>query len=129
LNSSVSLVLVTFRDLFQSLHKADNPLGRKYQDSSAVVRLSEKDFCDLGLEEGGNVRITNGNDEVIVVAKMDEGISSGFAYIPKGPYANRVIVYDPDAGWPNFKHTNIICLPTDDEVLSLAGLYEEMKEG
>lgn len=124
MNSSILLTLITCRDIFQTIYKSEDPLGQKYQDSAAIIWISNKDFAKTGLKDEGRVKLRNGNGEVVVLAKKDHRIPSGVGFMPIGPYANRLVGYNSITGWPSFKFERIVCEPTDEKILSVTELLE-----
>jgi len=116
------LKVFTVRDVFQYASKHS---GSGYEERSAVIRLSPQDIQALGIKEGAAVRVKNPVGEVVVRVKQDPSCPPGYGHMPLGPYANRLITYDPEASpLPPFKGFEVTVTPCSEPVTKLESLLE-----
>lgn len=114
------IIIVTYRDVFQSVAKQKGISSSDYQDRSAIVHMSSSDMKVLGIVDDAPVRLRTSLGEVVVRAKSDPGCRQGFGFMPASPYSNELTSYDPAKGrLPNFKRIEVVVTPTDQEVNSL----------
>jgi len=102
--SEITLVVVTYRDVFQWAAKHQGESADDFQERSAIVKLSPEDMRALGTTSGRAVKLRSRAGEVVVRAEVDTGCRSGFAFMPVSPYASRLVSYDAArCNLPNFK--------------------------
>lgn len=86
------LKLITGRTLNQGRGMMTGKFGRYYRGNVAIIQLGSKDYHDLELEEDQTVKVSSQKGEVVVKAvKADEELPRGVAYMPFGPWANRLM--------------------------------------
>lgn len=101
--------------------------GRKMTDDY----VKEAAYCDLNprdmerLERPAKVTVRTVVGAVTVYARVDEGISEGHAFIPRGPWANTIISSDTmGSGSPYYKGMNAWVEASYEEVLDTATLMK-----
>ena len=96
--------------------KGGRKLTEEYLREAAYCALNPKDKSDLGSPAKVKVRTEIG--EVTVFTRVDEGISRGQIFIPRGPWANLITSEKTGAtGSPFYKGMTAWVEPSQDEVL------------
>ncbi len=86
------LKLITGRTLNQGRALMTGKFGRYYRGNAAIIQLGSRDYHDLELEEDQSVKVSSQKGEVLVKAiEADEELPRGVAYMPYGPWANRLM--------------------------------------
>ncbi len=99
----------------------------EYRASASVCYLNPVDIMELGIEEGGRIRLTSPAGSVVLSARAAEGLARGEVFVPLGPYANHIIGVETHAtGMPDFKSAEIEVAVTGDPVKDINGLMEEI---
>jgi formylmethanofuran dehydrogenase subunit D len=81
----------------------------------------------LGIEDGARVRISSTVGQVVLTARSAEGVARGEIFMTLGPYANHIISSETHGtGMPDFKSQSVEVEPTDEKVLSVGELMEEI---
>ncbi|MFZ2071340.1 MAG: molybdopterin dinucleotide binding domain-containing protein [Halobacteriota archaeon] len=101
--------------------------GRKMTDEY----VKEAAYCDLNprdmerLESPAKVKVHTEVGEVTVYARIDEGVSEGHAFIPRGPWANTIISSDTmGSGSPYYKGMKAWVEASSEEVLDTETLIK-----
>jgi formylmethanofuran dehydrogenase subunit D len=104
--------------------KGGRKMTDEYVTESAYCCLNPKDMERLG--NPGRVKVISEVGEVAVYARTDEDVSEGEAFIPRGPWANTIIVdYTPmGSGSPFYKGMKVQVEATEEEVLDTGTLME-----
>jgi formylmethanofuran dehydrogenase subunit D len=119
---AVEVLIVTYRDIFQSEALERDRFGEDYQKRSAFLKLDEKDMLRLGVKDGGKVRLKNGSGSVVVLARRSEEDSphAGMAFMPNSPWSNQLISEEiGDSRIPEFKKITATVSPTDEDLTSI----------
>lgn len=102
--------------------------GRKMTDGY----VKEAAYCDLNpkdmerLESPAKVKVHTAVGGVTVYARIDEGISEGHAFIPRGPWANTIISSDTmGSGSPYYKGMKAWVEASYEEVLDTPRLIKK----
>jgi formylmethanofuran dehydrogenase subunit D len=112
----LSLILVTYRDVFQYAARHKGEAESNYEQRSTVMRLSPEDMKTLGTKDGDQVKLHNDSGELIVRVKTDKNCWQGVGFIPASLYSNKLTSYDPARGrLPNFKRLEVIAEPAASE--------------
>ena len=118
--SEITLVIVTYRDVFQWAAKHKGGSADDFQERSALVKLSPEDLQALGMAPGRAVKLKSRSGEVVVRAEADDGCPSGFAFMPVSPYASRLASYDAARYcFPDFKRIEARVESTADPISPL----------
>ncbi len=124
------IVIVTYRDIFQSHALEEDRFGDSYRGLSAVVILDKKDMNKMGIKEGSKVRISNSNGSVVVAAKeakTDE--AAGVAYMVNGPWSNMLVDAGAEgSGIPDYKYIRAKISAAKEEVTSVASIVDRFKK-
>jgi formylmethanofuran dehydrogenase subunit D len=101
--------------------------GRKMTDEyvreAAYCALNPKDMERL--ESPAKVKVHTEVGEVTVNAKIDEGVSEGHAFIPRGPWANTIISSDTKgSGSPYYKGMKAWVEASYEEILDTETLIK-----
>jgi len=111
----VSLVIITYRDIFQWAAKQKGEADDSYKKRSAQVQLSESDLKTLGIDDGAMIRLNNAAGSVVVNARLSSDCPQGIGYMPASCYSNELTSYDPSiAQLPNFKRIQVVAEPADE---------------
>ena len=96
--------------------KGGRKLTEEYVREAAYCALNPEDRADLGCPDKVKVRTEIG--EVTIFTRVDEGISRGQIFIPRGPWANLVISEKTmGTGSPCYKGMTAWVEPSQDVVL------------
>ena len=124
----VSLVLVTYRDIYQGVAEQREGLGEAYRSRSAIVRVSPTDLKKLGLKDGGRVELKTRSGSVVVAAKADPACPEGIGYMPASLYSNRLASYDPSVSkLPNLKRIESKAVPSEKAITPISDLLARKK--
>ena len=98
-----------------------------YRSVASVCFLNSVDMMLLGIEDGSRVRVVSSHGQVVMSARSAEGVLRGEIFVPIGPYANHIISSETHGtGMPDFKNQVVELEPTEDPVLTVGELMEEM---
>lgn len=98
-----------------------------YRAAVSVCYMNPVDLMELGIDEGRHVTLTSRAGSVILTTRAAEGMNRGEVFVPLGPYANHIIPAETHAtGMPDFKGEPVEVVPTDDPVMDVGSLMEEM---
>ncbi len=111
-----------------SLIKGGRKMSEDYVKEVAVCHLNPEDFKALWNEWGSHldkVKIKTEFSEVTVRVKSSDRVKKGQAFIPRGPWANKIVYADTfDSGSPYYKGMTVEIVPTDEKVLDCRELIE-----
>ena len=90
------LMVVTYRDIFQSAALENSCFGEEYRKLSAVIRMDSRDIKKMGIIEGGTLVVKNSCGKVVVrVEKSGYDVPhQGVAYMPNSPWSNALVSAD-----------------------------------
>ena len=89
--------------------------------------LNPVDMMMLGIENGARLRITTLVGYVVLSARSAEGVTRGEIFVTIGPYANHIISSETHGtGMPDFKSHSVEVEPTEEPILSVGELMEEI---
>jgi len=101
----VKVTLISGRSIGQGRGKEMGKFSEQYFQSVAICELSAEDMKSLGIQEGESVRVKTAFGDVVVKANTSrQSLPKGVAFIPYGPWANRLT--DPQthgSGMPSLK--------------------------
>jgi len=107
--TKISLNLLTGRTIQQGSTMEGGKEKKAYTKAVAIIEMTPEDMKRLKVWKNTNVRVSNEFGSVVVKAVLaEQGLHSGDAYMPMGPWANMVV--DPNTystGMPTFKGTPI----------------------
>lgn len=69
--------------------KGGRKMTDEYVQEAAYCELNSKDMAQVGNQK--KVKVSTEVGDVTVYARIDEGVSVGEAFIPRGPWANTII--------------------------------------
>jgi formylmethanofuran dehydrogenase subunit D len=122
----VKCILNTGRSVPQGVsveHKGSD----EYRIVASVCIFNTVDMMVLGIENGARVRITSPTGHVVLTARSAEGVTRGEIFMTIGPYANHIISSETHGtGMPDFKSEYVDVEVTDEPVLSVGELMEEI---
>lgn len=113
----ISLNLISGRTIQQGVAIEAGKEKPSYRDAAGIIEIDSADFKRLGAWRNTNVRVTSPYGWVIVKAvEATQGPHPGIAFIPMGPWANRVTSPNTySTGMPTFKGVPIEVEPAPDE--------------
>ena len=98
-----------------------------YRAVASACFLNPVDMMMLGIENGARVRITSPTGHVVLIAHSAEGVTRGEIFVTIGPYANHIISSETHGtGMPDFKSQSVDVEPTEEPILSVGELMEEI---
>lgn len=98
-----------------------------YRAVASACFLNPVDMLILGIENGARVGITSPAGHVVLTAISAEGVTRGEIFVTIGPYANHIISSETHGtGMPDFKNQSIKVEPTEEPVMSVGELMEEI---
>jgi formylmethanofuran dehydrogenase subunit D len=98
-----------------------------YRAVASACFLNPVDMLVLGIENGARVGITSPTGHVVLSARSAEGVMRGEIFVTIGPYANHIISSETHGtGMPDFKNQSVDVEPTEEPVLSVGELMEEI---
>jgi len=123
----VKVILISGRSIGQGRGKELGKFSEQYFQSVAICELSSEDMSALAVPEGGNIKVKSAYGDVVVKAYTSkQTLPKGIAFIPYGPWANRVT--DPQthgSGMPSLKGIEAeISSALDQEVQRLESLVK-----
>jgi formylmethanofuran dehydrogenase subunit D len=98
-----------------------------YRAVTSSCFLNPVDMMVLGIENGARLRITTPVGSVVLSALSAEGVTRGEIFVTIGPYANHIISSETHGtGMPDFKSQSVDVEPTEEPILSVGELMEEI---
>jgi formylmethanofuran dehydrogenase subunit D len=98
-----------------------------YRAVTSSCFLNPVDMMMLGIENGARIRITTPVGYVVLSAISAEGVTRGEIFVTIGPYANHIISSETHGtGMPDFKSQSVEVEPTEEPILSVGELMEEI---
>jgi formylmethanofuran dehydrogenase subunit D len=98
-----------------------------YRAVTSSCFLNPVDMMVLGIENGARLRITTPVGSIVLSALSAEGVTRGEIFVTIGPYANHIISSETHGtGMPDFKSQSVAVEPTEDRILSVGELMEEL---
>jgi formylmethanofuran dehydrogenase subunit D len=98
-----------------------------YRAVTSSCFLNPVDMMVLGIENGARLRITTPVGYVVLSARSAEGVTRGEIFVTIGPYANHIISSETHGtGMPDFKSQSVDVEPTEEPILSVGELMEEI---
>jgi formylmethanofuran dehydrogenase subunit D len=103
--------------------KGGRKLTDEYVTEAAYCCLNPRDMERL--ENPAKVKVHTEVGEVTIYGKIDEGVSEGEAFIPRGPWANTIISSDTlGSGSPYYKGMKAWIEASHEEVLDTETLIK-----
>ena len=98
-----------------------------YRAVTSSCFVNPVDMMMLGIENGARLRITTPVGYVVLSARSAEGVTRGEIFVTIGPYANHIISSETHGtGMPDFKSQTVEVEPTEEPILSVGELMEEI---
>ena len=98
-----------------------------YRAVASACFLNPVDMMMLGIEDGARVRITSPAGHVVLSVCSAEGVTRGEIFVTIGPYANHIISSETHGtGMPDFKSQSVNVEPTEEPIMSVGELMEEI---
>ena len=98
-----------------------------YRAVTSSCFVNPVDMMMLGIENGARLRITTPVGYVVLSALSAEGVTRGEIFVTIGPYANHIISSETHGtGMPDFKSQSVEVEPTEEPILSVGELMEEI---
>ena len=108
-------------------------MSEKYKEGVALCEMDGKDFEQLSIKPGTNVKVSTKTGSVILKSALaTQPLRSGTIFIPYGPYANALIGTSTEGtGMPSFKGVKAELEPAPgEEVLDVKQLlFTQFKKG
>jgi formylmethanofuran dehydrogenase subunit D len=120
----LELKLVIAHSSDAEIKAARDKTSDEYVESVARIRLNESDLKRLNLKEQDVVEVKTKTGKIVVSAYIDEGINSGMAVIPYGPWALALVDLPSDSSNIQLHGIRIEVSKTDEEVTPLDGLLD-----
>ena len=98
-----------------------------YRAVTSSCFVNPVDMMMLGIENGARLMITTPVGYVVLSALSAEGVTRGEIFVTIGPYANHIISSETHGtGMPDFKSQSVEVEPTEEPILSVGELMEEI---
>ena len=122
----MKFIMNSGRTIRQGKH-IESKLGSSYSDETGTCFMHPMDMLALGIEEKENVRASTEIGEVVLMVLVNEGLPEGMVFIPYGRHCNAILPSTTHStGMPDYKHSHVEIVPTDERRKSAAELMEEM---
>jgi len=124
----ITVTLITGRTAEQGVGKEIGKTSERYQRGVNYILLNPRDAERIGVEEGAAVEVSTLHGSTRVWCKLSEDIEAGMAFIPLGPWANRL--FDPEThgtGIPSVKGVEAKIRRAEGEPPTLEELLKELK--
>ena len=96
-----------------------------YLNAAAICQINPRLMKDIGIDEGGGVKVITDVADVVVRAVGDDNIGEEMIFVPMGPWANFVLGIDVGmAGMPSFKGVNAKIESTDEKTPKMEELMK-----
>ena len=125
----ITVTLITGRTAEQGVGKEIGKPSERYQRSANYILLNPRDAEKIGVEEGSAVEVSTAYGSTRVWCKLSGDVEAGMAFIPLGPWANRL--FDPEThgtGIPSVKGVEAEVRRAEGKPPTLEGLLKELKE-
>lgn len=100
----VIVTLMSARTVEQGIGLETGKTSEEYQNNVSIIELSPSDFESLKLVEGETVEVESEYGSVIVKCRSSPDIQKGRAFMPYGPWANKLFSSSTHGtGMPQFK--------------------------
>jgi formylmethanofuran dehydrogenase subunit D len=115
--SEITINLISGRTIQQGVSMEGGKEKDKYRLACGIIEIDESDFKRLGVMKNTNVKVTSDFGSVVVKAiPATQGPHPGVAFIPMGPWANKVTSTETySTGMPTFKGVPITIEPAPTE--------------
>jgi formylmethanofuran dehydrogenase subunit D len=122
----IQVLITTGRTITQGMY-LDHKNSREYMLETATIYLHPVDMMKLMLRDGEHVSATVHESDkdvsVVLAARSGEGVLTGTAFIPLGPYANYLVGGDTSStGMPHFKGIIADIVPSEAPILTVGEL-------
>ena len=85
--------LITGRTLDQGIF-IDHKHSDDYLNAAAICRINPRLMKDIGVDEGGGVKVITDVADVVVRSMKDDNIGEKMIFVPMVPWANFVLGMD-----------------------------------
>ncbi|MEM2924381.1 MAG: molybdopterin dinucleotide binding domain-containing protein [Methanocellales archaeon] len=120
--TSIKVKLISGRTIAQGSN-VENKTSDEYFNAVARCELNSRMLEKLGVKDGDDVKVKTEFGEVVVKARKCDGNPDYIAFIPMGPWANKVTnPYTGGVGMPGFKGVEAEIMPTKEKTLNLKEL-------
>ncbi len=127
----IDVTLISGRTTQQGVGLEEGKTSEAYTKSVDYIELNSSDAEKLGLKEEYLVKVSNENGSVVLKWKKTDGLDSGIAFIPYGPWANQLFGYETEStGMPWFKGIPaLIEGESKENMLTLQEIVESFRSG
>ncbi len=96
--------IITRRDVFQASACEEDRFGDECLELSALIMLDAAEMKRMGIQDGGNVRLTSKWGSVVVKARASpREEQKGLGFMVNGPWVNALVSDETPDGIPVFK--------------------------
>ena len=129
--AQIDVILVCGRTIEQGTSLEIGKGSEEYFRSVAAVEMSPSDLESLKITEGDNVEVSTSFGSVVVRSRKSDGLEPCMAFMPYGPWANRVFsAYTGGTGMPHIKNISATNKSAKDQPIpSLEKLVELLRSG
>ncbi len=119
---TVKVKLISGRTIIQGSN-IENKTSDEYFFGCARCELNSRILEKLGVKDGDDVKVKTDFGEVVVKARKCDGNPDHIAFIPMGPWANKITdPYTGGVGMPGFKGVDAEVMPTKEKTLKMIEL-------
>ncbi len=119
---AIKVKLISGRTIIQGSN-VENKTSNEYFFAVARCELNSRMMEMLGVKDGDDVKVKTEFGEVIVKARKCDGNPDYIAFIPMGPWANKVTnPYTGGVGMPGFKGIDAEIMPAAEKTPTMKEL-------
>jgi len=120
------VIINTGRTVVQGSH-VDGKNSKEYSGEASLIRMNPVDMMKLGVESGEHVCASADGVSLTLKVIEDATLEEGAAFLPLGPYANHLVSgITHGTGMPDFKQIHADLKPSDQKVLTVAELMQQL---
>lgn len=124
----ITVTLITGRTAEQGVGKEIGKPSERYQKSVNHILLNPTDAEKIGVEEGASVEVLTNHGSTILLCKLSRDIEEEMAFIPLGPWANRLFDFETHGtGIPSVKGVQAKVKAAKKEPPTLEELLKELR--
>ncbi|MBW6517996.1 MAG: formylmethanofuran dehydrogenase [ANME-2 cluster archaeon] len=113
------ITVVTYRDVFQSTACEEDITGKECERLSAVIVLDAGEMKRMGIQDGGNVRLTSKWGSIVVKAVFSpKEEQKGIGFMVNSPWSNALVSDETTGGIPVYKNITVKVKATNEKIIS-----------
>lgn len=123
----IEVTLISGRTTQQGVGLEEGKTSEAYAKSVGYIELNPSDADKINLNDKDLVKVSNDNGSVVLEWKITDGLDQGIAFVPYGPWSNRLFgYYTEGTGMPLFKGIPAGIQATNEKMLSLNEIIKDL---